>query len=62
MHMNKEKRLKSLSSIAKRIAEYISDKDHKEINKVVMAAAKEYNCPRSDIRLTGIEYPEEIIW
>jgi hypothetical protein len=60
--MNKEKRLKSLTSIAKRIAEYRYDREHGEIEEVVLAAAREHGCPRGDIRLEGIEYPEDIVW
>ncbi|MDF2546774.1 MAG: hypothetical protein K0R93_1672 [Anaerosolibacter sp.] len=62
MNMTKEKRLKNLSSIAKRIAEFAHDKEHNEINKVVAEAAKEYGCAQGDIRLKGIEYPEDFIW
>lgn len=45
--MNKEKRLKNLSSIAKRIAEYRYDKEHEEITEVVESAAREYGCSLS---------------
>ncbi|RNC29221.1 MAG: hypothetical protein AWM53_00870 [Candidatus Dichloromethanomonas elyunquensis] len=38
--MTKEKRLKNLSSIAKRITEFRYDNDHKEIKEVVSEAAK----------------------
>lgn len=62
INMTKEKRLKNLSAIAKRIAEYRSDREHDEIKEVVAAAAKEHGCPEADIQLQGIEYPEEIVW
>ncbi|NLC76640.1 MAG: hypothetical protein GX750_03345 [Clostridia bacterium] len=60
--MTKEKRLKNLSSIAKRIAEFRYDKDHREIKEVVMKAAGEYQCEPGEIKLLGIEYPEAFEW
>lgn len=62
INMNKEKRLKNLNSMAKRIAEYSYDRDHQEIMEVVSEAAKENGCSKGDIRLEGIEYPEDIVW
>jgi len=62
INMTKEKRLKNLSSIAKRIAEFKYDKDHKEIKEVVTRAAREYSCTLGDIKLQGFEYPEDIEW
>lgn len=54
--------LKNLSSIAKRIAEYRYDREQEEIKEVVRAAAREYGCSQGEIRLRGIEYPEDIVW
>jgi hypothetical protein len=62
INMNKEKRLKNLSIIAKRIAEFRTDPEHREIKEVVADAAKEQGCLEGDIRLKGIEYPDEILW
>lgn len=62
INMTKEKRLKNLSSIAKRIAEFSSDNDHKEIKKVVTEAAREHGIEPNAIRLEGIEYPEDFEW
>ncbi len=62
INMTKEKRLKNLSLIARRISEFNFDKDHDEIKEVVAAAAKEYGCAKGEIRLNGIEYPEDIEW
>lgn len=62
INMTKEKRLKNLSSIAKRIAEYRHDKEHDEIKEVVAEAARDYGYAQGDIRLEGIEYPEDIVW
>lgn len=60
--MAKEKRLKNLSSIAKRVAEFRYENDHKEIKEVVMEAAREHRCEPEAIRLQGIEYPENFEW
>ena len=62
INMAKEKRLKNLSSIAKRIAEFRHDNDYKEIKDVVMEAARERRCEPGAIRLQGIEYPEDFEW
>lgn len=62
INMSREQRLKNLSKIAKRIAEFSMDAEHQEIKQVVVQAAQEYGCSEEDIRLQGIEYPEEIVW
>lgn len=62
LDMSQEKRLKNLSSIAKKIAEFRYNSDHEEIKKVVTEAAREYQCEPRTIRLQGIEYPEDFQW
>lgn len=62
INMTKEKRLKNLSSISKRIADFRMDDEHREIKQVVAEAAKKHGCAEGDIRLKGIEYPEEFEW
>lgn len=62
INMTREKRLKTLSSIARRIAECKYDGEHKAIKKVVMEAAREHQCEPEAIRLEGIEYPEDFEW
>jgi hypothetical protein len=62
INMTKEKRLKNLSSISKRIAEFRNDNDHIEIKEVVDEAAAERGCAPGDIHLQGFEYPEEFEW
>lgn len=62
INMTKEKRMKNLSSIAKRIAEFRHDSDHEEIKEVVMEAAREYGYEPGVIRLEGIEYPKDFEW
>ncbi|MEW6624392.1 MAG: hypothetical protein AB1420_14925 [Bacillota bacterium] len=60
--MDKEKRLKNFNKIAKRIVDFSNDTDHNEIKKVVVEAAKEYGCCEGNIRIQGIEYPDDITW
>ena len=62
VNMTKEKRLKNLTAISKRIAEYRNDAEHDEIKEVVREAAREHGCCEEDIRLEGIEYPDEFVW
>lgn len=62
INMTKEKRLKNFTTMAKRIAGHYNDKEHAEIQEVVSEAAREYGCPEGDIRLEGVEYPEDILW
>jgi len=62
INMTKEKRLKNLTKIAKKIAEFSYDAEHQEIKEVVAEAAKENSCSEGHIRIKGIEYPEEIEW
>ncbi len=62
INMTKEKRLKTLSAIARRIAEFRYDDEHNSIKEVVMEAASEHRCEPGVIRLKGIEYPEDFEW
>ena len=62
INMTKEKRLKNMSSIARKIVKYRDDSDHQEIKDVVAEAAKEFGRMEGEIRLEGIEYPENILW
>ncbi len=62
INMDREKRQKKLSAIAKRIAEFESNPEHNEIRAEVLAAAKRYGCSKDNIRLSDVEYPDEIIW
>jgi hypothetical protein len=62
INMNKGKRLKNLSIIAKRIVEFRTNAEHREMKEVVAEAAKEHGYFEGDIRLIGLEYPEEILW
>ncbi|WP_053362568.1 hypothetical protein [Bacillus sp. FJAT-27251] len=59
LEMDKEKRLKNITIIAKRIAE--QGLDYKEIKLAVEEAARKYNCHVTNIK-TDLEYPDEIDW
>ncbi|WP_054876612.1 DUF6904 family protein [Oxobacter pfennigii] len=62
INMTREKRLKNLSTIVRRIAEFRYDNEHNEIKEVVIEVAKEYNCEPGAIRLQEVEHPENIEW
>lgn len=57
--MNKEKRLKNITIMCKRIAE--QGKEYQEVKTAVMEAAREYNCSMINIQ-SLVDYPEEIEW
>jgi hypothetical protein len=57
--MDKEKRLKTIPTLAKRLTE--QGDEYQQIKKAVFAAAREYNCPVDDIE-SQVEYPEDIEW
>ncbi|UOY91146.1 hypothetical protein MUG87_11295 [Ectobacillus sp. JY-23] len=59
LQMNKEKRMKSISLMAKRLTEL--NGDYQDIREIVREAAARYGCPPDDVRL-NVEYPEEIEW
>ncbi len=62
IEMSKEKRIKSLTSIARKITGYRTEEEHREIEEAVRRGAAEYNCSEADIRIEGDEYPGEIEW
>ena len=62
IEMTKEKRLKNLNSITKRIADYWHNDDYVELAHEISMAAKHYECQESQIELIGLDYPEEIEW
>lgn len=59
IEMNKEKRNKNISIMAKRIAE--QGTKYQEVKQAVMEAARKYNCSITDIK-SIVDYPEEIEW
>lgn len=59
LDMDKEKRLKNIPTMAKRLAE--QGEEYRDVKGEVLAAAREYNCTASDISLE-VEYPTYIEW
>lgn len=57
--MTSEKRLKNISTFAKRIAE--PDREYRELEINLKEEAKKRNCDVNDLRL-AIDFPEEIEW
>ncbi|MGG3470968.1 hypothetical protein ABES02_26245 [Neobacillus pocheonensis] len=57
--MDKEKRLKNITIMAKRIAE--EGRDYQEVKTAVLEAARKYNCSITNIK-SIVEYPEDIEW
>lgn len=60
--MSKEKRLKNLHLIAKQIADFQLNADHSEIKEAVTQAAKQLGCCEGDLRIEGVQYPDEWLW
>ncbi|WP_134702997.1 hypothetical protein [Ammoniphilus sp. YIM 78166] len=59
MDMDKDKRIKSIPTMAKRLAEF--GDEYQQVKNHVFVVAREYNCPISAIR-PNVEYPEEFEW
>ncbi len=59
VNMEKEKRLKNISVMAKRLVE--RGDEYKAIQREVREAAGKFNCHADDIRLR-LDFPEEIEW
>ncbi|MCL5058443.1 MAG: hypothetical protein M1130_10755 [Actinobacteria bacterium] len=57
--MNKEKRLKNIPTMAKRLVE--RGQEYREVRSEVIEAARTHNCPVDDIR-PQLDYPEDIEW
>ena len=62
LDMNKKQRQQKLSSIAKKIVEYWNDPLHKEFKITAEEVAAKYKCSPSDLKIAGLDYPEEITW
>src|SRR5699024_6846026 len=58
-NMDKEKRLKNISIMAKRLVEKGSE--YQSLKQTIEAAAVKYNCHTTDLTI-GTEYPESINW
>lgn len=59
IEMDKDKRMKSIPTMAKRLAEH--GDEYKQVKSEVLAAAREYNCPVSNIR-PNVDYPQDFDW
>lgn len=59
INMNAEKRLKSISTFAKRISQ--PDKEYKELEADLREEARRRNCNVNELQL-AIDFPEEIEW
>lgn len=59
INMNEEKRIKSISTFAKRISQ--PDKEYKELETDLREEARRRNCDVNTLRL-AIDFPEEIEW
>jgi len=57
--MNGEERLKSISIMAKRLAD--PGKEYDKMKRDVLEAAAKYNCPVEDLRL-NLDFTEDIDW
>lgn len=60
INMDREKRKKNISIMAKRLSE--QGEEYLQVKRAVIEAARKYNCPMTDIRVEGLEYPEIIDW
>jgi hypothetical protein len=59
LEMDKEKRLKNIPVMAKRIAE--QGQEYNEIKNEVINASRKYNCEFEDVAL-NLDFPEDIDW
>lgn len=59
LDMDNEKRLKSIPTMAKRLAEH--GDEYRAVKEDIIAAAKEYNCPVENIR-ANVDYPDDFEW
>lgn len=61
IEMNKEKRLKNLSNIAKKIAGRWKNQEYCDLEHQLREDAEKYNCSVEDLRL-DLDFPEDIEW
>ncbi len=59
LDMEREKRKKNITIMAKRLAE--QGPEYQEVRREVIAAAKKHNCPVDNIK-ANLDFPEEIDW
>lgn len=62
LKLDKDKRLKKLTSYSKSIVEYLYAPVHERLLRDVKIAAEHYGCSPSELRMRDLEYPEDIAW
>lgn len=60
LDMDRDGRQKSISIMAKRFAE--KNKEYLMLEQEVMAASRRHQCSVEDIKMVGLDYPEDIEW
>jgi len=54
--------LKNFSKTTKLITQYYNNEEHEEISKAIFRYAEEHQCDKNNVKLMGVEYPEDIDW
>lgn len=63
IEMSKEKRLKNLNTIAKKIAHFRENSEYIKIKEQISNFAKENNCNENDVRINDDDTNfEDIVW
>ncbi len=62
MAKNKEDRLKSIVNTTKRVIKYWEYQEYIDLEEELIEYAEENQCDIDNIRIDGIDYPEEIDW
>ena len=59
---NNEERLKSIVNTTKRVVKYWEYEEYMDLEQDLIEYAEENQCDIDDIRISGTEYPENIVW
>ena len=62
LEINREQRLKKLSVISKRLADYDNDSEYSGIREHLREESYRQGCHPGDLKLIGYDYPDEIDW
>ncbi len=62
LNMSKEQRVKKLLTITKRLVEHAYVDEALDLREETDRAMDEYGCAEEDLRMAGMNYPEEIEW
>lgn len=60
--MTQKKRQSSMSTTVRDISDYATDLSYVKMAKDIDKFVEEQGCPRVNVRLTGIDYPEDYEW